>query len=237
MENRHYSLITIKILLILIIVLYFSFLYIDILNPQLIRLSDSLKFTSIILCFTVSILGKENVFDTVNIKLLQIGLFFTVVADLFLLTIDSYYILGVGAFCIVQIIYSVRYDIESWKITVRNITIILVIILIAFIITNLLFIKIDLLIMIAIFYGICLLISVIKAIKTYTHRLYPKPNGIMVAIGMILFLLCDINVALYNIFGIINITDGLLYNISLISIWLFYLPSQVLLALSGMDFN
>lgn len=52
--------------------------------------------------------------------------------------------------------------------------------------------------------------------------------------------MCDVNVALYNIIGFISLTGkfiNLLYDISSISMWLFYLPSQVLLSLSGYKFD
>ncbi len=90
--------------------------------------------------------------------------------------------------------------------------------------------------MIGLYYAICLLTSLTKAIKAYKYEIYPNPNGQMIALGMILFLLCDINVALYNILGYIGKVN-VFYNISFVSMWLFYLPSQVLLALSGYRYN
>jgi len=53
--------------------------------------------------------------------------------------------------------------------------------------------------------------------------------------GMVLFLLCDINVGIFNLSGFINVGPvyEVLYGISSISMWLFYAPSQVLIVLSG----
>ncbi len=86
------------------------------------------------------------------------------------------------------------------------------------------------------FYGICLLTSFRRAFKAYKYKIYPEPNRQMILIGMTLFLLCDINVGLYNILGYMGKVD-VFYNISFVSMWLFYLPSQILLALSGYNYN
>jgi hypothetical protein len=54
----------------------------------------------------------------------------------------------------------------------------------------------------------------------------PYPNSLILPLGMALFFLCDINVGLYNIVSADN-------NIFWILIWVCYLPSQTLLALSA----
>lgn len=72
------------------------------------------------------------------------------------------------------------------------------------------------------------------------NKLYSSPNRNMIAIGMVLFLFCDINVLLYNLMGMISSSSEFikqLYNISSVSMWLFYLPSQILLSLSGYNFS
>ena len=47
------------------------------------------------------------------------------------------------------------------------------------------------------------------------------------AIGLTLFVCCDICVGLFNL--------GILYPVALVGMWLFYLPSQVLIVLSGKE--
>jgi len=116
--------------------------------------------------------------------------------------------------------------------SIRNFIVIFSSLFIVYFVVDKLIFKLDFIWGMGLFYGICLLNSVIKAAKAYRDRLFPKPNGHMILIGMVLFLLCDINVALYNI-----LNEGLFYNISSISMWLFYLPSQVLLSLSGYKYN
>jgi len=60
------------------------------------------------------------------------------------------------------------------------------------------------------------------------HKAYPFPNRIFVPLGMFMFLLCDINVALMNV-----LTPGAGRAAARILIWVFYLPSQALLSVSG----
>ena len=239
MGNKKYKWI-IKILLIPIGVLYFTFLYMDLFNIQVFMSSNMIKFICIILCFIISILTREHALCNRDISLLQIGLFITILADLLLLILDSHYILGITLFCIVQIIYSIRYDVGNTRSTIRKFIIIFVAIPIGYIVINIFIMKVDFLFMIGLYYVVCLLTSLTKAIKAYKYKIYPNPNRHMIALGMILFLMCDINVALYNIIGFISLTGkfiNILYNISFISMWLFYLPSQVLLSLSGYKFD
>ena len=75
--------------------------------------------------------------------------------------------------------------------------------------------------------------TTIEAIKAYRYNLYPEPNKYLMLFGMLLFLFGDINVGLaYLLKG----SSTSFYNISIQLIWVFYLPSQVLLSLSGYNF-
>ncbi|HCQ88645.1 MAG TPA: hypothetical protein DIU45_01360 [Clostridium sp.] len=108
-----------------------------------------------------------------------------------------------------------------------------------YLIINLFIIKIDILFAVVLFYAICLIISIRKAIKVCKNNLYPYPNKYMIAYGMILFILCDINVALYNVTEVTGISwtfIDIVHNITGLLIWLFYVPSQLLLSLSGYNF-
>ncbi|NLY77792.1 MAG: hypothetical protein GX080_06875 [Tissierellia bacterium] len=226
----------IKAILVLISVFYLAFLYIDLYRHEYAYLSNNVKFTCIILCFILSLLSGKNSFDTHSMKLLQLGLFLTVIADYFLLIVRDYYEIGIIVFSVVQITYSIRYDMKNKGFFLHKYIVLLVVIFLSHYLINSI-VRIDLLVPISIFYGACLIISVYKAIGVYVHNIYPKINGIMVFGGMILFLLCDINVAMYNIFKYLNKTDIIIYKVSNISIWLYYLPSQVLLSLSGYKYK
>ena len=125
MRNESYKWI-IKILLTIIGVLYFTFLYMDLFNTQIFISSNMIKFICIILCFITSILTRECALYNRDVFLLQTGLFITILADLFLLILDDYYTLGITLFCIVQIIYSIRYEIEKAGLTIKKFTIIFI---------------------------------------------------------------------------------------------------------------
>jgi len=105
--------------------------------------------------------------------------------------------------------------------------------------TSSLFIEaVNILIPISLFYFICLLTSVSRAILVWKNNLYPSPSKYRIVFGMIFFFLCDMCVALSNISGLLPLKgDNLLYiqKTSSILIWFFYIPSQLLLALSGND--
>ncbi|NLJ77971.1 MAG: hypothetical protein GX329_01265 [Tissierellia bacterium] len=190
-----------------------------------------MKFTSIILISIISFLGQEYSYNNRDRIILQAGFFITIFADLFLLILDKNYIVGIALFSIVQILYSVRYGLNGARTTIIGFSILFLNLIIVHIITGIQF-----LIIISIYYSICLLISTIRGLKLYLHRLYSSPNRHMIALGMMFFLLCDINVVFSYIVGRMGWTNIIgydLYRISSVSIWLFYLPSQVLLCLSG----
>lgn len=215
-----------KAILIIIVVLYVSFLYMDISDAQFSISPDLVKYASIVLCFSISFFGGDDVLSKRDIFLLRAGLFLTVIADLFLL-IFKYFTLGVSVFSVVQIIYSIRYDVGSVYSILRNYLIIFLCIIASYLIVNFYIIKVEFLYAIALFYAFGLITNVVKAIKACKNGLFPSPNKYMIAFGMVLFLLCDINVGLFNTIA------QQFSNISYVLIWLFYLPSQVLLSLSG----
>ena len=71
-----------------------------------------------------------------------------------------------------------------------------------------------------------LIISV--TVSTF-HAEQPRQNTVFSRVGMLLFLACDINVALFN-----GLPAGApLHTASIVLMWFFYLPAQTLLALSA----
>ena len=73
-----------------------------------------------------------------------------------------------------------------------------------------------------------LIISV--AISTF-HAEQPRLNTLFSRAGMLLFLACDVNVAIFNALP----AGSALHTASIVLMWLFYLPAQTLLALSATD--
>ncbi|MEW9094060.1 MAG: lysoplasmalogenase family protein [Clostridiaceae bacterium] len=243
MENISYKSLVfktsvLKVLLVLICILYFLFLYIDIFNVRTSISSDNIKYICIILCFIISLMTGKDSFNRRDVLLLQGGLFFTVLADLCLL-IRDYFTLGVVFFSIVQILYSIRYEFTKVKLTLLRFIAISYIVIIVYLMVNFWIIEFDLLFAVVFFYLLCLITSITRAIKACKNNIYPSPNKYMIILAMLLFLLGDINVGLYNIARLINLSGELptlLNNTSGLLIWIFYLPSQVLLSLSGYRF-
>lgn len=249
MKDKNFNGLIIRVITLIILILYVLFLYMDRYSVKTVITSEYIKYLCIILCFLLSILPTKKLLVgfgiskdlhayTANYRdrvLLRLGMFITIIADLCLVIFD-FYILGVVSFCMVQIIYSVRYDPKKQKITLISFFITFQCIVLSYFIVRLFIKEINILLPIALFYSICLLTSVIKSIKAFKSNLYSSPNKYMILFGMILFLLCDICVALSNITVILPITAHFIISlkqIALFLIWVFYLPSQLLLALSG----
>ncbi|WP_312573495.1 hypothetical protein [Clostridium sp.] len=238
MKSINYRSWFLKALLIIISILYFSFLYIEFFNIEIFISSYMIKYICIMICFLICLFAEKNPLNRLDISLLKVGLFITMFADLFL-TVFNYYTLGVALFCVVQILYSIRYEALKISETSSKFIIIFLSLMFIYLIINLFIIKIDILFAVVLFYAICLIISIRKAIKVCKNNLYPYPNKYMIAYGMILFILCDINVALYNVTEVTGISwtfIDIVHNITGLLIWLFYVPSQLLLSLSGYNF-
>lgn len=224
MGNIIYKSKIIKLILIIILIIYISFISVEIFKIETKISMNSIKYISIVFCFLITLISKENIINKRDIKLLQIGMFFTLIADLFLVILD-YHIAGVITFAIVQMIYITRYTEGKSSYIIKGLIGGFISISIIYFVINRYVIKFEYLILIGFFYAICIFISILKSIEARKKNTYPKPNKNMIIWGMILFALCDLNVALARIESIHNISSSL--------IWIFYLPSQVLLSLSG----
>ncbi len=218
----NYKLLAIKILFIIICILYITFLYFDMVSIQTFISTEMVKFISIILCSIVSILIGKDYVNKEDKLLLQYGLCITIVADYFLL-FTNYFVLGVGIFSIVHILYAIRYERNKTRFTLIRSVIIFLIITGLYLIINFFVIKVELLFLVALFYAISLIISVAKSIKAYKYKLFLYPNKYLITLGMIFFLLCDVNVGIYNIIRLTNNPEkltSLLYNTNVV-----FLPS------------
>ena len=206
-------------LIIGIIVLYFAFLSLDIFSfPRTIE-SRYFKYASIVLCFLlassfVAISANER-----DSKYVVIALVFTLLADIFLL-FTNHKITGIFFFCLMQLTYLKRYNARFFQ---AGIIFSALAILLRFLLPfEPLYIIAGLY---AILIGSCFL-------ATFRTKL-PKFNLYCVRIGMALFILCDINVALYSQLP----RSSNFYEFVAVAMWLFYLPAQLLLALSAFHPN
>lgn len=209
-------------------ILFSIFILMD--NQQILPFipSNILKFFSIILCLAITLLIGGKSLNVKDKLLLQFGMMFTVLADLCLLVYNNF-LLGLLLFCFVQIIYYIRY---KGNLELKESILLIIFFLIGFKLYNIKM-KNDFLMVIGLFYTVLFLSSFIKSIEGYRADLYPAPNKYLITIGMSLFILCDINVGLFYIAR----DSSLLSIISERLIWIFYLPSQISLALSGYRFQ
>ena len=235
MKTFKFNELVFNITLIIFLIIYIFLLSLDLFPRYFFVSSDYINYFCILLCFFMSLLIGKNNLKKKDLRLLQLGLFLTCLADLCLIIFD-FATLGVALFCLVQITYSIRYKKTSTGFILKRFALIFVSILSLYLVINFIFVPLDILLVFSLFYAVCLITSVIFALKNK----YQRPNKYMVAFGMVLFLLCDINVALRNVTSLVSLPEiftQVTYKISTILIFVFYLPSQLLLALSGKDYS
>lgn len=184
--------------------------------------------------------------SSVNL-LLQAGLFFTLISDLLILILD-YYFYGVLVFILVQQLYSLRlvhlhYERSDKKerrlIYTKRVALQVGMSVVVYLVLLLAGITLDSLLIASVFYFISILINTLVAIRL--ALIDRKERSLLLyAVGMLLFLLCDINVGLFNMTGFIAMPEefySVIYSCSSILMWTFYAPSQVLIAMSGSNIH
>ena len=231
-------------------VLYSAFLALDITGTG-ISLSNRIKFGVVILCLCYTLLRRSEDAGK-ELFLLRSALFFTVISDFIILFMeDSLYFYGVLTFILVQQLYGMRLilkDQPSDSTAGRNKLIILTLFKIGiqvavsalvYLVLNYLGISLDRLIVVTVFYFVSLVTNTIYSIRI-AILLRGVRSNLLFALGMIMFLLCDINVGLFNLSDFVSLPEhisGVIYTISSILMWTFYAPSQVLIALSADNFR
>lgn len=214
-------------------VLYLTFMIMDVLN---IAQSAKIKFVAIALCFLYVFVRfiQTRIRKTKgnDRAVMAMALFFTVIADTQLL-FDGNYLMGLCCFAIVQWIYTYRIHEPNPIVQMQRKIFIYRIMLtgmVAFIAIccNIL---VDAIAAVSIFYFVCFLDNLRLLLQCYQK--YKKDVWYLYFLGgMILFVLCDICVGIYNIGDYVTITSSLIRYAG-IGMWFFYLPSQVLLVLSS----
>lgn len=194
------------------------------------------QFSAIVLAFAFSLFFfsfKRKNFIT------QFALLFTVVADIFLVLLSpKNQIMAMISFSITQILYFVRLVMEtkSKKIRIANlVSRIVAIVVVQIVALMVLKIKADFLSCISIFYFTNLVVNMVFAFVNVKHN----P---LFAIGLLLFMFCDILVGMQSAIGVyINVDpSSFIYQLAFSPfewLWLFYIPSQTLIALSTMKIN
>ena len=178
---------------------------------------DMARFLFVLVCFLLSFTYKKYASSKKDAYSLRLALLFTVLGD-FCLILKGYRTPGLICFCAVQLIYAYRF-------TGKKITAVLIPALIIMFIAGSKLVTEE--ILLGTMYLACLLTAVCCSFLSSL----PRPNKGLASLAMVLFLLCDINVGMYNLE---IFTDY--RNITFVLIWIFYCPSQILLAFSAKKF-
>lgn len=167
-----------------------------------------LKYGGILLCLLYALLRRGD-------RLLPAALALTAAADWFLLVRGDHFALGVAIFLAVQSLYLLRLR-RAGAPAALPLRAGLALLL-ALLVWHLgLATPLNLL--------VCLYFSQLLA---NAGLAWTVPGGRRFALGLTLFVGCDVCVGLFNL--------GLLLPLSSVGMWLFYLPSQVLIALSAKE--
>jgi len=178
----------------------------------------TLKFVFIVICFAIACLSYFFCHSKKDWAWLTGGLFFTVGADYFLVLHDNH-LPGVAVFCFVHVCYILRvFPTHKYKFALLAVPI-----LVFFVFAN------NALFVLAGIYATLFIFNIFINIR------FCKKNRSIIITGLVLFALCDINVMLFNLPRHLDIPVIFPWAFNLI--WVFYLPSQLLLAVSAVKFN
>lgn len=219
-----------KVFLILVLLvelfLYTLFLYFDF-NDINIEISNWLKYVGIIICFLASLIPIFSKNSAKSQYFIPFSLFFTLVSDYFLLinTDKNLYIFGVVIFIIVQLSYFIYIETLKKNKTSFLISLIFRIILSSILIIVLSIIRFDLLSIVSACYFVELLMNFITSLSLIKINKF----FLIFSIGLLLFIGCDISVGLTNL----DLFEGHIKNLVSNLMWIFYLPSQVLISFSN----
>jgi len=207
--------------------------------------SFTLKFIFVAGCLVVALASYTFCNSKRDWAFLVGGLAFTVGADYFLVLRD-WHLPGVAVFCFAHVCYILRAlnscegvnengngnALLRERVNIKG----LIVLFIAFM---LIAVFLRSVIMLAVLYASLFIANIIInfivfRMENHKTRL-PKVNRCLVLAGLVLFALCDINVLLFNLPRYFNAPYGLRMVFPLI--WVFYLPAQVLLAVSGFRYR
>ena len=167
------------------------------------------KFVFILACLAIALASYPLCRNKKDWAWLACGLTFTVIADYFLI-LRQVHLTGVAVFCMVHVCYILRVK-RGYMVWLAILAQIAIIILF----------NVGSLYLLASFYAVLFIANIAINLK------WRKKNRATVLAALLLFALCDINVAIFNL----HPTNGIAFTL----IWVFYLPSQLVLALSAVS--
>ena len=186
-----------------------------------------LKYTGVLICLAAA--ASLIYFYKKDAVILTCALVFTAISDYFILVIDAYYEIGVTTFFIAQLLY--LYRLYGDRLSCIYITLIVRAVLTAAVLIILAaFASLNYLLVIVTLYFVTLCVNCADAFVLCRGGL----KNVLFAAGLLLFVCCDICVGLHNFGSTLGITlpRGVLTFVQY-AIWIFYLPSQVLIICSA----
>lgn len=196
--------------------LYLSFLCLDLFHRG--AGTTAPKYAAILLCAAMALAGALRGGD----RLVAAALVLTVCADLFLLVLNRWYLVGILFFYGVQVLYLVRICIANGGQALLLPRMVLFVLLLLILLRT----------------GFFTPESAAGALYV-THFLFNTAQALelkgawsrLFAWGLLLYLCCDLCVAVFNA---PQLFPGFLREPARVGMWLFYLPGQVLIVLSGL---
>jgi hypothetical protein len=218
------------ILLECLIYIAFTLLDIGFDAPILMRVSLNLKLLSIGICVAFLVRIARLNPDNQDGRFMVLILSLTLTSDVILL-LTRQFVVGLILFVIVQILYSIRIQ---ERLNLKG-----VFIKGTIFITCLLFFmqmmpkrfSYSIMLALGVFYAFLFITNLISLTVKRTADIFDRR---LFVIGLVLYALCDLNVAIYNFpsFFESNSILSTIYASSGLAMWLFYLPGQVALTLS-----
>ena len=188
------------------------------------------SFTSTLIIYAKDLLNKdENKYSKRDALVTLFALIFTLIADSFLLLKNTYYEIGVSFFIITQLLYFFRLivgtDFNMKRINSSTITRVslFLIAVVSLLILNMF----SILNLVVGFYFINLVMNLVDSIISTIKLRKDKRRfltGLFFSIGLLLFIGCDVSLGLSHLLGILSQY-----------IWLFYLPSQVIIVITSLS--
>lgn len=189
--------------------LYLLFLALDAFSTG----GDGVKYLTIVVCLLAAVWSARHG----GSRLMAWAMAFTLAADTFLLLLDRWYGAGIVLFCVVQGLYLARIrracDRTLWALRAGLVAA-------AWVLLNALGMGTALNLLAALYF-VNFLVNACQSLTLRSERSF--------AAGLWLFLLCDVCVGLRNQPSLLPGLAGA----AQAGMWLFYLPGQVLLVLSG----
>jgi len=204
-----------------------SMLYIFILFMDLGKYHRLIAFISILICFIYVVLNfKKNNHDD---KIMLIAFIATLSADYFLTLHSKQVLLGTFLFFVSQVFFFLRIHLSNHKIDDKIIIVYTFTYFLCLILLYLIIGYIDLLLIVSLLYYVCLCLNMIYAWIT-------KHKILLFAIGLTLYVCADFMVGLKSSGSYVTFAQGSIFDIlihfPINLIWVFYLPTQILFALS-----